>query len=217
MRKLGFTLAEVLITLGIIGIVAVLTLPTLLSDYEKQQTATALAKAINTLENANQTLLQEYNVNDLSKVDSRYIPDALEKAVKLAVSADGSGYYSTKDGIAFNQRSNWASYRNDASYKRDLRERKFGEEYVEVDIDINGAKGKNTMGSDRFKVWVDSRGNVMPFGGSLYSSYLNAGDTAYGAEYNTTWRRYCNESTVTNPSYCAGSIVDHGYKIEYKF
>ncbi len=32
-RKLGFTLAEVLITLAIIGVVAVLTVPTLVSNY----------------------------------------------------------------------------------------------------------------------------------------------------------------------------------------
>lgn len=31
----GFTLAEVLITLGIIGVVAAMTLPTLISNYQK--------------------------------------------------------------------------------------------------------------------------------------------------------------------------------------
>ncbi len=34
MRKLGFTLAEVLITLGIIGVIATLILPTLMSKKE---------------------------------------------------------------------------------------------------------------------------------------------------------------------------------------
>src|SRR5574344_866092 len=34
-RKKGFTLAEVLITLGIIGVVAALTIPTLIGNYEK--------------------------------------------------------------------------------------------------------------------------------------------------------------------------------------
>ena len=35
-KKLAFTLAEVLITLGIIGVVAALTLPALISNYKKQ-------------------------------------------------------------------------------------------------------------------------------------------------------------------------------------
>ena len=35
-KFLGFTLAEVLITLGIIGIVAALTIPALIGNYQKQ-------------------------------------------------------------------------------------------------------------------------------------------------------------------------------------
>lgn len=42
--KLGFTLAEVLITLGIIGVVSAITIPSLISKYEKQATVTKLKK-----------------------------------------------------------------------------------------------------------------------------------------------------------------------------
>ncbi len=37
MKKLGFTLAEVLITLGVIGVVAAITIPGLISNYRKRQ------------------------------------------------------------------------------------------------------------------------------------------------------------------------------------
>ncbi len=40
-RKFGFTLAEVLITLGIIGVVAALTIPTLVQNYQTKSWATA--------------------------------------------------------------------------------------------------------------------------------------------------------------------------------
>ena len=43
--KEGFTLAEVLITLGIIGIVAAMTLPILIGNYKKKVTATRLKKS----------------------------------------------------------------------------------------------------------------------------------------------------------------------------
>lgn len=43
--KKAFTLAELLITLGIIGIVAALTLPILVEKYQKMQTATQLKKS----------------------------------------------------------------------------------------------------------------------------------------------------------------------------
>lgn len=51
----AFTLAEVLITLGIIGVVAALTIPTVLSNYQKQQYLTGLKKAYSTF---NQVLAQ---------------------------------------------------------------------------------------------------------------------------------------------------------------
>ncbi len=41
-RKIAFTLAEVLITLGIIGIVAAMTIPTLVSNHKKQVLETRL-------------------------------------------------------------------------------------------------------------------------------------------------------------------------------
>ena len=40
-KKRAFTLAEVLITLGIIGVVAALTIPTLINNYQTKSWATA--------------------------------------------------------------------------------------------------------------------------------------------------------------------------------
>lgn len=45
MKKQAFTLAEVLMTLGIIGVVAAMTLPTLITDFQKRSTAT-MVKAL---------------------------------------------------------------------------------------------------------------------------------------------------------------------------
>ena len=45
----AFTLAEVLITLGIIGVVAALTLPSVITNYQKQATATSVKKAYSQL------------------------------------------------------------------------------------------------------------------------------------------------------------------------
>ena len=49
MKKQGFTLAEVLITLGIIGVVAALTIPSLVSKYRKHVVETSLKKSYSVL------------------------------------------------------------------------------------------------------------------------------------------------------------------------
>ena len=51
-RRVAFTLAEVLITLGIIGVVAALTFPAVITKYQKKQTATQLKKVYATLSQA---------------------------------------------------------------------------------------------------------------------------------------------------------------------
>ena len=51
-KQKAFTLAEVLITLGIIGVVASLTIPTLIKNYQKTQTVTQLKKVYSELSQA---------------------------------------------------------------------------------------------------------------------------------------------------------------------
>ena len=59
-RKKAFTLAEVLITLAIIGVVAALTMPTLLQSYEEKATVTKVKKIYNTFSNAYQLAILDY-------------------------------------------------------------------------------------------------------------------------------------------------------------
>ncbi|MDE6138104.1 MAG: type II secretion system GspH family protein [Candidatus Gastranaerophilales bacterium] len=51
-KLFAFTLAEVLITLGIIGVVAAMTIPTLMTKIQNRQYATAYKKAYSTLNQA---------------------------------------------------------------------------------------------------------------------------------------------------------------------
>ena len=51
-RKIAFTLAEVLITLGIIGVVAAMTMPSLITNYKIKETVSKLKKVNTTFNNA---------------------------------------------------------------------------------------------------------------------------------------------------------------------
>ena len=59
----GFTLAEVLITLGIIGIVAAMTIPTLIANTNSRRFASQFKKTISTLKQAALLAEGRYNIN----------------------------------------------------------------------------------------------------------------------------------------------------------
>lgn len=65
MRK-AFTLAEVLITLGIIGVVAAMTMPSLINNYQQKQYEAKYAKAKNIMANAINLMMAQNNVFDIA-------------------------------------------------------------------------------------------------------------------------------------------------------
>ena len=77
--RFGFTLAEVLITLGIIGVVAAMTIPALLNNYYEKQTVTRLKSTYSILTNAIRSAEEENG--EISALDAKYNE---EVATKLA-------------------------------------------------------------------------------------------------------------------------------------
>ena len=72
----AFTLSEVLITLGIIGIVAAMTMPVLMSNYRKQVTATKLKQTYSILLNATNKKYLETGIPFSSYYISSYYGEA---------------------------------------------------------------------------------------------------------------------------------------------
>lgn len=68
--KIGFTLAEVLITLGIIGVVASLTVPNLISKYAEKQVISKLNKIQYTFSNAYTSAIFENGTPDRWNLDA---------------------------------------------------------------------------------------------------------------------------------------------------
>ena len=93
MKKIGFTLAEVLITLGIIGVVAALTAPALVQNAGSAQTGPKLAKAVSTFELACENLLNDEGANGIHSVVSgtevigysRSFVEKLQNYMKLSI------------------------------------------------------------------------------------------------------------------------------------
>lgn len=82
--KSGSTLAEVLITLGIIGIVAAMTLPNLIQNYQKQATANKVKKFYTNLSQAirlseiDNGEFRNWNVTDANDLYDNYLAPYLK-------------------------------------------------------------------------------------------------------------------------------------------
>jgi prepilin-type N-terminal cleavage/methylation domain-containing protein len=89
----AFTLAEVLITLGIIGVVAAMTIPTLMAKINERQTVVKVKKAYSNLANAMRILENDGDIdwaNCTTNVVWNYYDDSVKCADKLAYVLKGS-------------------------------------------------------------------------------------------------------------------------------
>lgn len=103
MQKFAFTLAEVLITLGIIGVVAAMTLLVLIQNHQKQVYVTGAKKAVNVISNMLQKEMADEGVSSMldteliqSGCKSLFVPDS-----KVSYSTPGmcSDEYGINSGV----------------------------------------------------------------------------------------------------------------------
>lgn len=121
-KYLGFTLAEVLITLGIIGVVAAMTIPTLIANINGSKYRNQFKKAVSTLSQAARMNLAQYDF-DFSGVNARCGSNAQTETPEthsticaiFNANLSGATYYSstdkliTKDGSSYNFTSKYAT------------------------------------------------------------------------------------------------------------
>ena len=206
--KFAFTLAEVLITLGIIGIVAAMTIPTLSQKLYEKRTVTQLravqsilAQAIKAAE-AEDGEVEGWGLKqDSSKEDAELIAEKLLKHMKVAhdcgTEPDTNGFcfpnitYTYLNG---NKTPNYAS--QDNYYKIILNNGASifiqsnpdntdnDEGYLNFNVDINGPKPPNTVGKDLFD-FNYSKGSVRPNGapGSAGDGECDKKKSGWGCAY----------------------------------
>ena len=189
-KKVAFTLEETLITLGIIGVVAAMTIPNLITNHQKKQTVTKLQKAISVL---NQAYKLSYDENgDLSPEEqtalgsSEYFKKYWESYIKVnqfCETAQDCGYASNPPMYMINGELTdwgWGSsstrtlfstmdgfvYFIISSYWKTLDQVQVSNPVVFVDL--NGGEKPNRLGRDIFELVLISDGKgVQPYGTNL--------------------------------------------------
>ncbi|MDR1167384.1 MAG: type II secretion system GspH family protein [Heliobacteriaceae bacterium] len=241
--KKAFTLAEVLITLTVIGIVAALTMPGLVQNYRKKVWVTQLQKTVNVWENGMKLIMATDGVNRLSDTefaaayfDNYYSSNALDilkeyfNITKTIVDVYTQEHYfytlAGVDDATGTQSSSGLNtfYTSDgAQFGYHLRAASGTQPIGILTIDVNGNQKPNTFGRDAFWFFIDDRtGGLIPFG-SKRSEEIDASNVTsllYTSDgVNTYWNKNAQASGICSKTgygnTCAARIIDDGWKMDY--
>lgn len=216
--KRGFTLAEVLITLGVIGIVAALTIPQLVKNYQGKVLHSQLQKSYSALSQALQRMNyeEEQTVNAANYGNAKFAPKFI-KYFKTVINCGHVGcefintnngsdghlivknykIYSLKDTIK-------TSFFDDGQFITSegmfLMIENVDMSRLFITVDINGRKKRpNAWGHDLFTFQVMNDGKLLPMGaeGTLFT------DNSYCSFKSSDKQNgiACTQKALTDTSY----------------
>lgn len=222
----GFTLAEVLITLGIIGVVAAMTMPSLIQHHKEKETVARLEKFSSTLSQALNLWKAETGCIDEASTCLSYISKGDEKCENFEPIASKMHVI----GMVTRDKRNTAGWLPDKAYNY------YGEEQVgnyggvskvtistcayllndgtifsidinptnlDILVDVNGKKLPNRVGQDIFPFTIGGNANFASGGGNtgltkdIYPYPLGSNYNAFNGLCRINLK--CNPENV-NPS-----------------
>ncbi len=215
-KSFAFTLAEVLVTLGIIGVVAALTMPALIGNYKKQQSIEQVKKVYSVLSQAFNHAVAEYGdssewdtvtpANAYSYFDTYWKPYI--QAPDRCYSYKECGYevlnpfFKTnkgKDGYVVNIEggSRVMFHMNDGTFVMIITSSGYGADDRRILVDLNGPKLPNRFGNDVFFFLRVNGKGIVPYGYNQTEAAVNSDCSSRGNGYM-----------------CAAKLMQAGWKME---
>ena len=211
-NKKAFTLAEVLVTLGIIGVVSAMTVPNLVKNYQNQSLVTQLHKVYNEFSQAFERYMSDQRVESLAESElgggsAAGVRAFMQNYFKIVNDCGGNYFTASKTCFASipygNINSNTETTFEDtchgvytlASGAAICIDAANNANYVaSIEVDVNGAQAPNIFGRDVFVMFVRPDG-------TLYDqNWINNGETtdfsgskgtatgAFGQILNDNWQ-----------------------------
>ncbi len=225
--KSGFTLAETLITLVIIGVVAALTVPNAIIRHQKEETATKLKKAYSTIAQTTYKAIADNGPISTWAVELTQSKEFAEKYLIPYLNVGKVCGYDNTGGCHFQYASlkepkNFSDYPNNY-YKIILQDgtvlmfiaiktppaAPFQMSYTSIVVDINGQKKPNVEGKDVFWFTYYIDDDETPLGGENKSGKLLPNGSSNSRE--SLISQYCNKTSYSGS--CAALIMKDGWQI----
>ena len=214
--KVGFTLAEVLITLGIIGVVAAMTIPAIITKCQQLVIITQLKKSYSELNQAIKMSVYENGDTDgwtlenaLSTVEGHieYGDKYIAPYLKISHKAGGvKGWWTCNPHQNFpglycvlskSKKSNYSAWIPYIYYLQSGSTFSVGGwNSTVITVDVNGIKGPNVAGYDVYTFSISNN--------SLSSPKWNSKDT---------WSCSADSTHSYNGWACASRIIDNGWTV----
>ena len=207
--KFGFTLAEVLITLGIIGVVSSLTMPTLIASTRKNEFSARLKKFYSAMSQA----IVMYNT------DNNMLPEDWRAPAAGAEEEYWQSHFAPyfKDVISVKKEKNEFTVNRNGlvvNFSDGGMLALIQRTATEVYYDVNGNKPPNGWGRDRYMFFI-SNGNFVPYNwtsdiGSIFKPDEGEEDFTTNLNDRKNVLRLCKKAGA----FCAQLLMLDGW--EYK-
>ena len=240
----AFTLAELLITLGIIGVVAALTLPSVVQNYQKRSLEVATQKFYSVMSQAIKQYMADEGVDDLRNTplacssnpgtyeDSCDSPEAINsirnfatKYLSIVKTCEQENCFASKY-VTIGEHREGVIQSDDASLDFVLADGDVvrmlyfnSDSPINLTVDVNGKKGPNKVGYD---LWTMS----IFYDGTIDESWLNPEckknkDLCYYQEDIDKLRDIRFKDCIGDEQYsglyggCFGHFLENGFKFDY--
>ena len=219
--KKGFTLAEVLVTLGIIGVVSAMTVPSLMQNHQRKTYVTQLHKVYNEFSQAAvqyQTDNNAVNLKEAGLIDQASADKFIENYFKIVQKCEDTqtpcfAPFSEYKKLTGTGLSSWVSprshYTTAGGVAIGIKYRPNGNVLCEIFIDTNGAKGPNIVGRDLFPIFLYNNGIIDD------NEFLETSDAPMTKEArDRMFNTICNSSS-SGWHGCFGKILNDNWEMTY--
>ena len=223
--KKGFTLAETLVTLSVIGVISALTLPTFINNAADAKIGPRLAKAVSAFEQANSAMLQDnsvdtlidggmmdFSIQDTNNRNEAYLKH-LNKYLRGAIITE-SGYSNNKLKLFLSKDSVKYQIITTKEAGETWHQDRIGQVVIDIDSTTPIIDSVNAKDIFRFSFWQD--GTLRPKGGTNWTGGIS--EDEYGGKEH--WKQKCKNKKDQNgsysPDYCTGSIFENNLKVLYR-
>lgn len=227
----AFTLAEVLVTLGVIGIVSAITIPTLVQNYQKKVYVTQLHKITNEIQQAflkeindnNAINLKEAGFNTKNFLNKHFkVLELCRKEACLSVdykNINGQTIMTGKFGWLNGYCAVIASGAEICidNLGRTHTYNGYSSTYGITFIDVNGAKGPNIIGRDGFFMinWDDGILDTLNVSPACRTKGICDGESLETIREAGDSGRTCEATRGWGDQACFGKILNNNWEMNY--